>query len=102
MPIEVENDIVSIDDYETDDADVVKYFEELDDQQKNLKDLDNLRFIFNKINIVENSILEEFDVNSSFFKIYYYGSPGKLKTELSKFGYELKNNQGFWQLYINE
>ena len=38
MTIEVEDDIVRIDDYETEDVDVVKYFEELDNQQKNLED----------------------------------------------------------------
>ena len=38
MTIEVEDDIVRINDYETEDVDVVKYFEELDNQQKNLED----------------------------------------------------------------
>ena len=47
-------------------------------------------------------MLEEFDIKNSFFKIYYYGEPKKLKSELFKFGYNLKNDQGSWQLYINE
>jgi len=46
--------------------------------------------------------LEEFNINNSLFKIYYYGNPKKLKLELSKFGYQLKDDQGFWQLYLNE
>ena len=33
---------------------------------------------------------------------YYYGDPKKLTSELLKLGYQLKNNQGFWQLYLNE
>ena len=36
--------------------------------------------------------------NNSFFKIYYYGNPKKLSSELLKFGYKLKNNQGHWTL----
>jgi len=71
-------------------------------QHKNLNNLDDLRFTFNKIDIINNYTLEEFNINNSFFKIYYYGDPKKLKSELSKFGYQLKNNQGFWQLYLNE
>jgi hypothetical protein len=71
-------------------------------QHKNIQDLDVLRNILKKINIIDNYTLEEFDVNNSFFKIYYYGDPKKLKSQLLKFGYRLKNNQGFWQLYLNE
>ena len=71
-------------------------------QHLNLKNLDELRNTFNKINIIDNYTLEEFNINNSFFKIYYYGDPKKLKSELLKFGYRLKNNQGFWQLYLNE
>ena len=54
------------------------------------------------MNIIENFSLEEFNINNSFFKIYYYGNPKKLKAELLKFGYKLLNNQGAWQLYLNE
>ncbi|RZO48324.1 MAG: hypothetical protein EVA76_03595 [Candidatus Pelagibacterales bacterium] len=71
-------------------------------EHKNLQDLDELRNILKKINIIDNYALEEFDVNNSFFKIYYYGDPKKLKSQLLKLGYRLKNNQGFWQLYLNE
>ena len=71
-------------------------------QHLNLKSLDELRNTFNKINIIDNYTLEEFNINNSFFKIYYYGNPKKLKSELLKFGYQLKDNQGFWQLYLNE
>jgi len=70
--------------------------------QTNLKNLNELRKTFQKIGIIDNYTLEEFNINNSFFKIYYYGDPGKLKSELSKFGYQLENIEGFWQLYLNE
>ena len=69
---------------------------------KDLKNLEELKKIFNKISIIDNYNLEEFNINNSFFKIYYYGNPKKLKSELSKFGYQLKNVQDHWQLYLNE
>ena len=71
-------------------------------QHTNLKNLDDLRSAFGKISIIDNYSLEEFNINNSFFKIYYYGDPKKLRSELLKFGYQLMNNQGFWQLYLNE
>ena len=71
-------------------------------KHSNLKDLDKLRNILYNIDMIESYTLEEFDINDSFFKIYYYGNPKKLKLELLKFGYHLKNNQGHWQLYLNE
>tara|TARA_Y100000590_G_C15594042_1_gene967265 strand:+ start:40 stop:1113 length:1074 start_codon:yes stop_codon:yes gene_type:complete len=71
-------------------------------EQANIQDLNNLRNTFYKISIIDNYTLEEFNVNNSFFKIYYYGNPKKLRSELLKFKYQLKNEQGFWQLYLNE
>jgi len=71
-------------------------------QHKNFKNLDELRNTFKKIAIINNYTLEEFNINNSSFKIYYYGDPRKLKSELSKFGYQLENVQGLWQLYLNE
>ena len=71
-------------------------------QHAKLKDLDELRKTLYKISIIKNYTLEEFNINNSFFKIYYYGNPKKLRSELLKFGYQLKNDQGLWQLYINE
>ena len=71
-------------------------------QHKNLQNLDNLRNVFYKISIIDNYILEEFNINNSFFKIYYYGNPKKLRSELLKLGYQLKNDQGYWRLYLNE
>ena len=71
-------------------------------QHKNLESLDELRNTFYKISIIDNYTLEEFNINNSSFKIYYYGNPKKLKAELLKFGYDLINNQGVWQLYLNE
>ena len=68
-------------------------------QHKNIKDLDELRNIFYKISIIDSYTLEEFNVNHSFFKIYYYGNPKKLSSELRKFGYQLNSDQGFWRLY---
>ena len=71
-------------------------------QHSKLKDLDKLRKTFYKIGIIDNYTLQEFNINNSYYKIYYYGNPKKLKAELLKFGYELINNQGVWQLYLNE
>ena len=71
-------------------------------QHSNLEDLDKLRNIFYKIGIIDSYTLEEFNINNSFFKIYYYGNPKKLRSELLKFGYQLKNDQGYWRLYLNE
>jgi len=71
-------------------------------QHLNLEDLDKLRNIFYKIGIIDSYTLEEFNINNSFFKIYYYGNPRKLRSELLKFGYQLKNDQGYWRLYLNE
>ena len=71
-------------------------------EQKNIKELDKLRNIFYKISIIDSYTLEEFNINNSLFKIYYYGNPKKLRSELSKFGYMLMNNQGVWHLILNE
>ena len=71
-------------------------------EHKNLKNLDNLRNNLEKIGIINNYVLEEFNINNSIFKIYYYGDPKKLKLELSKLGYFLEDVQGLWQLYLNE
>jgi hypothetical protein len=71
-------------------------------QHLNLEDLDKLRNIFYKIGIIDSYTLEEFNINNSFFKIYYYGNPKKLRSELLEFGYQLKNDQGHWRLYLNE
>ena len=71
-------------------------------QHTNLNDLDKLRNTFYKISIIDHYTLEVFNINNSFFKIYYYGNPKKLRSELLKLGYQLKNDQGFWQLYLNE
>ena len=51
-----------------------------------LKDLDKLRKTFYKICIIDNYTLEEFNINNSNYKIYYYGNPKKLKGELLKYG----------------
>ena len=66
---------------------------------KNLQDLDKLRKILYKINIINQYSLEEFSTNNSFFKIYYYGNPKKLAKEFLKFGYQLLNDQGDWILH---
>jgi len=68
----------------------------------NLKNLDKVKNDLEKISIINNYVLKEFNINSSFFKIYYYGDPKKLKLELLKFGYQLEDAQGYWQLYLNE
>ena len=71
-------------------------------QHLKIQDLDKLRNTFYKIGMIDKYILEKFNINNSHYKIYYYGNPKKLRTELSKFGYKLVNNQGAWQLYLNE
>jgi len=71
-------------------------------RHRNLKDLGKLKNTFYKIGIIDNYSLEEFNINNSFFKIYYYGNPKRLKTELLKFGYQLNNDQGHWGLYIDD
>ena len=68
----------------------------------NISKFHKLKENFYNISIIDDFDLEQFDINSSFFKIYYYGNPKKLKSELFKLGYRLENNQGFWQIYSNE
>ena len=63
---------------------------------KHIEELSRLKNIFQKMNIIEKYSLEEFNINESYFKIYYYGSPKRLKIELSELGYHLKNDQGYW------
>ena len=67
-------------------------------KHKNLTDLYNLKKTFAQIHIIDNYSLEEFNINNSFFKIYYFGNPKKLKTELFKFGYQLDNDKGYWEI----
>tara|TARA_B100001964_G_scaffold80329_1_gene90642 strand:+ start:375 stop:1457 length:1083 start_codon:yes stop_codon:yes gene_type:complete len=67
-----------------------------------LQDLDKLKNIFYNINFINNFSLEELDIKNSFFKIDYYGNPKRLKTELLKFDYRLKNDQGYWEIYTDE
>ena len=71
-------------------------------KHKNIKNLDNLQNALQKISIINNFQLEKFSINSSLFKIYYYGNPKKLRSNLQKFGYLLSNDQGFWQIYLDE
>ena len=68
----------------------------------NFSDLDKLKNEFYKISIIDSVDMEEYNINYSFFKIYYYGNPKKLRNELLKVGYELTNDQGYWELYIND
>ena len=69
---------------------------------KNLNELDNLKKTLSNVNIVDNFDLKEFTINSSDFKIYYYGNPRKLKSELLQFGYDLNNENGYWELKLND
>ena len=64
-----------------------------------LKDLRKLKNTFYKIGIIDKYSLVELNVNHSLFKIYYYGNPKKLSTELSSYGYHLINDKGQWGLY---
>ena len=71
-------------------------------KHNNINDLDNFRKDIYKVSIIEDYILEQFDINNSYFQIYYYGNPKKLRNEFIKYGYQLKNDQGIWQIYLNE
>jgi len=71
-------------------------------QHENLVDLDKLKKSLYKINIIDNFTIQEFDINHSYLKIYYFGNPKKLKNDLLVYGYQLKNDQGYWELYKNE
>ena len=71
-------------------------------QHENIINLDKLKNTFNKINIIDKYFLDEFNINNSFFKLYYYGSPKKLETELLKFGYQLENVQGYWEINLDD
>ena len=71
-------------------------------EHKNLKSLDKLINNLENMGIINNYVLEEFNINNSLFKIYYYGDPKKLKLELLKMGYLLEDSRGVWQLYLNE
>jgi len=71
-------------------------------EHKNLKNLDKFKFVLKKVNIIDKYTLNEFNINSSYFKIYYYGNPKNLEKELAKLGYILKDDRGYWEVYINE
>ena len=71
-------------------------------EYEHIEELSKLKNIFNKMNIIEKYSLEEFNINESYFKIYYYGNPKRLKIELSELGYNLKNDQGYWGIYKND
>ncbi len=69
---------------------------------KNLKDLEKLKENFSKINLIDKFSLEELNINHSFFQIYYYGNPKRLKNALLKFNYKLRNDQLHWSIYKND
>ena len=69
---------------------------------KKVGDLDNLKNIFHKISMIDKSTLEELNIKHAFFKIYYYGNPRKLKSELAKFKYLLNDDKGSWEIYLND
>jgi len=68
-------------------------------EHSNIRDLDKLKNTLSKINLIDNYFIEKFNTESSSFKIYYFGNPKRLSSELLKFGYKLKNNQGYWELF---
>ena len=68
-------------------------------QHKDLKKLDELKKSLNKISIINDFSLQEFDIINSFLKIKYYGNPKKLKNVLLKLGYKLDNDGGNWRIY---
>ena len=64
--------------------------------------LDNLKKTLYNINIIDNYFFEKFDINYSYFKILYFGTPKGLKSELNKSGYDLKDTQGQWEVILYE
>ena len=64
--------------------------------------LDNFKKTLYNINIIDNYFFEKFDINSSYFKISYFGTPKRLKSELNKSGYDLKDSQGQWEIVLYE
>ncbi len=48
------------------------------------------------------TIFWKFDINYSYFKILYFGTPKGLKSELNKSGYDLKDTQGQWEVILYE
>jgi len=68
---------------------------------ENLSQLNNLKDVFLKINIINHYKHEEFSIQHSIFKIDYYGNPKKLRAELLKFGYRLENDKGYWEIKID-
>ena len=64
--------------------------------------LDNFKKTLYNINIIDNYFFEKFDINSSYFKISYFGTPKRLKSELNKSGYDLKDSQGQWEIILYE
>ena len=46
--------------------------------------------------------LKKFDINTSLYKINYYGDPKKLSDEFYSFDYHLRDNKGYWELEIND
>ena len=67
----------------------------------NVLDLENLKKNLYKISIIDKYKMEELSINHSYFKIYYYGNPKRLKSEFSKHGYILSDDQGYWELFRN-
>ena len=63
-----------------------------------LDKLEKLKQALSKISIIDKYSIREFDINHSFFQIYYFGNPKKLKTELLEFNYQLINDQGNWEI----
>tara|TARA_B100000029_G_scaffold220736_1_gene218426 strand:+ start:7783 stop:8850 length:1068 start_codon:yes stop_codon:yes gene_type:complete len=69
---------------------------------KNIFELNQIKKDLYKLSIIDDYSLDQFDINNSFFKLHYYGNPKKLRSELKKFGYKLINDQGYWEIYLNE
>ena len=69
---------------------------------RKISELYKIENVFSGVSIIESYTLEEFNVDNSLFKIYYFGNPKKLTSELIKFGYKLSFDKGYWQVYTNE
>ena len=69
-------------------------------QYTTLRDLHNLEKVLDEINVINTYSLKKFDINTSLYKINYYGDPKKLSDEFYSFNYHLRDNKGYWELNL--
>jgi len=65
---------------------------------KNIKELNNLEKVLEKINIITEYSILEHDKENTTFKIAYLGNPKRLSQEFLDLDYELVDMQGSWAI----